>query len=218
MKTFKKLIVYYASLPLDVFLAWPIVLIVRLLWGERLRWKRGVLSTVFKEQSWPLGGKIDPASEFLSRPGPLWYPKGFYLYNYRKAKKGLERPRSWGGTSVGHSHLYGPGRRNDKGDPTSTEVHEDHHTIQAEAAQIAAALLAHLLLVIELVQRDFITGIVLFILVWFLGGNVLISGSGWLNAVLTSHPKGFYRGSAHELGAYAIGQIYALEKDKGKKT
>lgn len=222
MKQFKKAVVYYATLPLDLLVAFPMVLIVRLLWGEKLRWKRGVLSTVFREQSWALGGKVDEITGLLEKPGPHWYPKGFYLYNYRRAKNRFAMPKSWGGTSIGHGHLYGPGKRNDLDtcvdcNPTSIEIHEDHHTRQAEAAQLGAAFLAHILLIVEFIQRDFITGIILFIAIWLLGGNILVSIGGWLNAVLTDHPEGFYRGSAHELGAYAIGRIHALENSKGGK-
>lgn len=206
---------FYASAGVDLIIAFPMVLLIRLFWGRDLRWARGVLSCVIRPESWAIGGKVDPATGLLSKGFPLWWPKGWYLYNRREAAALKVKPRPWGGTSIGHGQFFGR-ERGSLEEPTTTEIHEDHHTRQAEASQMGACLIAHVLLVLELAQGHWITALVLFAVLWILGGNIFAVVGGWLAAVLNSHPDGFYRGSAHEIGAYAVGRRYAEAKKKEK--
>lgn len=216
MKHFKRFFVFYASALVDLTIAFPMVLLVRAFWGRDLRWARGVLSCELRPESWALGGKVDPSTGLLRGRFPLWWPKGWYLYNRRAAVAHDEKPRSWGGTSIGHGQIFGPGNRGSLEEPSSVEVHEDHHTAQAEAAQMGACLLAHLFFIVATAWGHWLAGLIFLFAVWGLGGNVLNACGGWLVAVLNEHPDGFYRGSAHEIGAYAVGRRYA-ESLKAKR-
>lgn len=48
----RRAVLYSVCLPANL-VAWLIVLVVRLLWGEDLRWQWGVLSVELKSESWP---------------------------------------------------------------------------------------------------------------------------------------------------------------------
>jgi hypothetical protein len=215
MKTLKKAIVYYASAPLDLFVAFPMVLIVRLLWGERLRWRYGVLSVLLKSGSYPLGGETDVITGFLKFKKIKIWPLGFYLTNRKAAVRGQERPKPWSGTAIGHGHLYSPYMRGNKSQ-TSVEVHELHHTLQAEVDQLYAMFFSHVLLIVGFITESYVTGLILFCFVWLFGGSIAIIVAGWIVAFLNSHKKGVYMGSAHEIGAYAVGDLFSLEKEKRK--
>ncbi len=213
-RVMKRLLVHYACLPVDLLIAWPMVLIVRAFgWGRDLRWERGVLKCEFKIE------------EFPTTPGR--WPKGFYIRNraaIMKARKaGEEEPpfNLWGGTSIGHGQLFGPGEMSLEGtapeDLDSTEVHEDHHTLQAEAAQLSSMAVSHGLVAAQAVATLFGGGPITWLLgaaVWLLCGNVGVLAGGWLGAWLNSDERGWYMGSAHELGAYAVGHEFAREQDQ----
>jgi len=71
---------YFFTLPWDLTVAWPAVLLVRALWGRNLRWEKSptglgvhVLACDLSEGTWP---------------ARTWYAK-------------------WGGTSLGHGIFYG---------------------------------------------------------------------------------------------------------------
>lgn len=204
MSALKRAFLFYASLPLNLFLAWPIVLAVRVLWGADLRFERWIMSSEFEPGSWPL------------TPGT--WPKGFYLQN-RKAilearVKGETPPPidMWGGSSIGDGQIFAPGIRTPKGTAlvqiSRTEWHESRHTKQSRTAQVAACIESHLLASILAIAGQWELGLVLGFLVWFLGGNVATAAAGWLTAVLEGDPRGFYRGSVHELDAYDSGDLW----------
>lgn len=215
MKTLKRAIVYYASAPFDLIVAFPIVLIVRLLWGEHLRWKHGVLSVLFRSGSYPLGGEVDVLTGFLKPRRIKIWPLGFYLVNRKEAVRGRERPKPWSGTALGHGHLYSPYMRGNQS-VTSVEVHELHHTLQAEVYQLYSMFFSHILFTVAFITHSYLTGLILFCIVWLFGGNIAIIVSGWIVAFLNSHKKGIYRGSAHEISAYAVGDLFSLKKEKRK--
>ena len=52
MKNFKKILIYIYCLPRDIF-HWLILLLFWSLWGENLRWQRGLWFD-FKKGSWPM--------------------------------------------------------------------------------------------------------------------------------------------------------------------
>jgi len=185
----RRIPIYVATLPVDLF-AWLLVLTIHLLHGQGLRWRDGVLSTELKPGSFPI------------RRGT--WPVGWYLYDRASG-------RPWGGTSIGHAMFHSPGQRAPLDQPlTPHEVHEHHHVRQAEAAQIAAFLIAFLVLVTLLALEAWITAAWLPLVIWSLGGNLAVSAGGWIAAAIRGDRRGFYRGSAHEVGAYAVGDLAAL--------
>ncbi len=204
MSGIKRAILFYALLPLNVLVAWPMAIAVRLLWGRDLRWTRWVLSSEFKPDSWPL------------RAGT--WPKGFYLRN-RKAilearVKGEEppSPNPWNGTSIGEGQIYGPGIRTAAGTPfyewTRTQYHEWRHVRQARAVQVAVCFEAHVLAVILVIAGSPWLALILGLLLWTLGGNVAVVVGGLVAAKLESDPRGPYRGSAHEIDAYDTAALW----------
>lgn len=200
MSAIKRAILVYAMLPLNLLLAWPMVLGVRLLWGTDLVLERWILSATFKVGSWPLaaGG----------------WPKGFYIRNRKEVLERDAAPNPWGGTSVGEGQLFGPGSRSPKGTPfeevTRTQWHEGRHTRQARAAQVASCFEGHVLALILAIAGSPILGLVVGFLLWFLGGQIAMAGGAWLAAVLEGDPRGFYRGSVIECDAYDAGDLWEL--------
>lgn len=53
MRYIKRGILYLVCFPSDI-LAWLIILFLRMMWGNRLYWEKGVLVTTFKAESWPV--------------------------------------------------------------------------------------------------------------------------------------------------------------------
>lgn len=199
----KRAILYFLCLPLDLLIAWPIVLGVRLLWGTGLTWGRGVLSCEMKPGSFPLGGPTDPATGLLLR-ARRW-PWGFYIANRTAALRREEPPRSWGGTCLGHGIFFGPGRRSE---PDSIymapiEVHELHHSEQAEAAQVQVFVVAAIVgAVVAAAFHDPVVAGVLAGALWTLGGYVMGYAGGAVAAWLRGrHP---YRQNPYEVGADAV--------------
>lgn len=203
MKKFKRSIVYLASIPGDL-VGWLMVLAVWLLWGTGLRWEFGVLSCVIKPKTLP-----------VKRPKGPW-PSGWYLMNRKAARCGKEAPRPWGGTTVGHAMFFGEeGLRSPKGTPWEKrhpiEVHEFHHVRQAEAANVSIFVIALVVFFVVGAMASWPVAWKLAGFVWACGGVVGVSAGGWISAWLRSDPRGFYRGSAHEIGAYAVGDLHAFE-------
>lgn len=207
MKTFKKVILHLACAGWDLTVAWPIVLAVWFLWGTDLRWDDWTLKARMKSGSFPVSTGFT-ASGFWK----FWkvWPRGFYLYNRSQAMKG-ETPISWGGTSIGNGQFFGPGSL--KSEPTKTMVHEAHHTAQARASAVRATIHALVLSGIILAIGEPWAALGVGLGMWILGGNLSEASGGWISAWLESDPRGSYRGSAHEVGAYAVGDLWKLKED-----
>ena len=214
MRILKRLIVHLCGLGWDLVVAWPMVLLVRLLWGEGLRWEEGVLKCAMKLNSFPV------TTPFTAEGWWKWWtkwPRGFYLRNRKKAATGEQAPWSWRGSSVGNGQIFGPGRLSPRGElPTRTMVHENHHTIQARAAAISATFWAVTWAIALACLDQYTAAAVMGLAMWILGGNLSISSGGWTHAWLDEHPDGFYQGSAHEVGAYAVGDLWEIERVKPK--
>lgn len=188
--------IYLATFPVDLFM-WALVLAIRVMWGQNLRWFRGCLWVEFRPGSFPI------------RKGK--WPVGWYLMNPRR--DGIP----WGATSIGHGIFCSPGYYSKAGEPlTGLEAHELHHMRQAEAEQIAAALIAVFVWVTLLGLKAWTPAFWIPVAIWCLGGNLGVSAGGWIAAALRRDPRGFYRGSAHEVGAYAVEA--EEERDPGSLT
>lgn len=183
----RRIPIYVATFPVDVF-GWLLVLVIHALWGQGLRWRDGVLSTELKPGSLPI------------RAGT--WPVGWYLYD----RKTL---RPWGGTTFGHAMFHGGPYRAPLDQPINAhEAHEYHHVRQAEAAQIGAFLVAIAVLIVLLALEAWVTAAWFPIAIWSLGGSLANGIGGWSAAAIRGDVRGFYRGSAHEVGAYAVGAGY----------
>lgn len=194
MKSKLQIILYVTSFPMDLF-GWFVVLLMRLLWGENLRWE-----SPFRDGGGRPGG---PVLTCDLKPGSFpvaqgRWPKGFYLH-----RRDGKEPVSWGATTFGHAIFYGPGRRKpDRWLPI--QVHEHVHVEQYEAAMLGSAIAG---LIVALFGMSWI-GLVL----WALGG-LFMGTANWTTAVLRGEDA--YRGSHHEEAAYAIDDAYAAaEREK----
>jgi len=201
----KRAIVYLCSLPWDLAVAWPAVFLIWAFWGTKLRWDHGGLLCELKPGSFPLGGPVGSDGLLVNHGG--WWPKGWYLYNRAAALAGKEPPRPWGGTCLGHAIFTSPGGLGEKGVLNALLAHETHHMLQAETANVQATLIS----TATLLEGAATTSA----LVWTLGGYFATAVAGWLVSWLNGDGRGFYRGSAHEVGAYAVGESW--ERKHGSK-
>jgi hypothetical protein len=171
------------TLPLDA-VTFLVVLVVRVLWGNRLEWKDG-LWTELRPYSWP------------SRTWYRYKGKDGYQRNPEELRGFLGEWQTWGGTCLGHGGFFGPGRSGGPGIDTPVEFHENIHVEQAEISMMTAFLAA----VLILIGSQFLP-------IWFacflgwVSGAILKAVSGWLVAVLRGGDP--YWESMHERAAYAI--------------
>lgn len=192
-------ILYAVSLPWDLFVAWPLVLLIRALWGKDLRWetppryKREVgggggpcLTCTVRENSFPV------------TPG-IW-PKGWYLH------RATGRP--WGGTTLGHAIFYGPKGRLDTEGWTRTQTHEHVHVEQAEVAMVQGLLIGLTCGAVLWGLGYTVAGLAVFLALWSCG-YLLMGVAGWLTATLRGEEA--YWGATHEESARA--QTDAISKD-----
>ena len=164
---------YLFALPWNLTVAWPVVLLVRALWGTDLRWEtpprprpgNAALVCNLRADSWP---------------ARTWYAP-------------------WGGTSLGHGIFYNA-RFAQAGGWSRIQAHEHVHVEQFEVAMlgsaISGAVAAAVLLGLGHPLAAWLTGLGL----WW-AGYLLMGLSGWTVAYLRGEPA--YRGSAHEESAYA---------------
>jgi len=184
-------ILYFVALPWNVLVAWPVVLLVRALWGEDLRWetpppydrKKGggggpCLTCRIRENSFPVTKGT--------------FPKGWYVH------KASGRP--WGGTTLGHGIFYGPYGRKGKNDWTETQAHEHVHVEQGEVAMLRSFVVGLSTGVVLLSLGHPIAGTMMFLTLWTIG-YLLMGIAGWVTAVLRGEEA--YWGSTHEESARA---------------
>jgi hypothetical protein len=185
-------ILYLVSLPWDVLVAWPVVLLIRVLWGKNLRWETP------PPYSQEKGGGGGPVLVCQMRPGsfpvtPGVWPKGWYI----RREKGKE-PRPWGGTTLGHGIFYGPNVSMDGW--VGTRAHEHVHVEQMEVAMLGAFLVAlaaggTLLGLGHPVEAAALAGAI------WASGYLMMGVAGWITAILRGEPA--YWGSTHEESARA---------------
>lgn len=204
LATWRHLVLYVTALPWDALVAWPACLAVRAFWGEDLRWENRrnhitkkpdgspapggpVLACSIREGSWPVNPKAK-------------WPGGWYLIKSEHQEQ--SHPRTWGGTTFGHSIIIGPGRSS-PGEWTSLEEHEiGVHVEQFEAAMFHGFLLgAFAYLAGGQTTASLWVGLALWI-----SGYLMFGVANWTTAWLRGEDP--YRGSAHEEAAYAIDELY----------
>lgn len=187
-------ILYGVSLPWDLLVAWPVVLLIRLFWGAELRWERPPAYT--REH----GGGGGPVLTCKIREGSfpvtegIW-PKGWYLRTHKDGSK-----RSWGGTCLGHGIFYGSGVGRVEGQWLRVQAHEHIHTEQFEAAMLESFIVGLAAGGVVLALGYPLTALALFLGVWS-SGYLMMGVAGWLTAVLRGEPA--YHGSTHEESARA---------------
>ena len=109
-----KKLLYLFTLPNDIIM-WPIILLIRALWGEDLKWEGMALTCVLKPGSWPM----DPYHWF---PGAGWYAE-------------------WRGTTLGHAIFYSPETELGTDEWSRTQLHEHVHVHQYQASMVSSFLI-----------------------------------------------------------------------------
>lgn len=113
MKTKAQLLLYFFALPWNLTVAWPAVLLVRLLWGENLRWE-------MPPKPLPGGAVLACSIKMDSWPARTWY-------------------KPWGGTTLGHGIFYGVNIVK-AGEWGRVQTHEHVHVEQFEVAMFGSFL------------------------------------------------------------------------------
>lgn len=122
MNTFL-LILKICFVPFWTLLGWLVVLVIHAMWGRRLFWYKGTLTTVLKQDSWPVN-----RDKFAG---------GWWLRKYTLAD-GTVVYRPWGGTTLmPYAVMLSEGGMN-----TVTMEHELRHVRQAVHRGIAMTALA----------------------------------------------------------------------------
>jgi len=179
-------ILYLICLPWDLLVGWPIVIGIRLFWGEKLRretpppydyWKGG-------GGGWCLTTQFKPGARPVNEGG--WY--------WRKKTK-----RPWGGTTLGHAIFYGPNGRKDEG-WSRTQAHEHIHVEQFEVAMLRSFFVGLLVGIVLLALGHYWWALGLFLGIWTTG-YLLMGAAGWLTAILRGEEA--YHGATHEESARA---------------
>lgn len=123
MKTKAQITLYFFALPWNLTVAWPTILLIRLFWGENLRWEAPPTPL-------PGGAALTCDLRPDSWPARTWY-------------------KPWGGTTLGHGIFYGA-HITKEGVWGRVQVHEHVHVEQFEVAMfgsflsgLAAALIGH---------------------------------------------------------------------------
>lgn len=204
MKVKRHIVLYLVCAPWNLLVGWPVVLLIRLLWGKELRWET---PPYYKTEG---GG---PALTCQIRPGSFpvsqgRWPKGWYLHDRKTGA-------AWGATTLGHAIFYGPGGRDCNWPDiwTRTQAHEHVHVEQFEASMLGGFIVGVSIAVVLAVLGHHVAGLILGGLIWSMGYLVMGVG-GWLTALLRGEKA--YRGSQHEESAYAqTERLQRLSKGKG---
>ena len=193
MTPWYRIFIYMVCFPWDV-ITWPLICLIRLFWGENLRWERDVddkgsfcLTVDLKPDSWPTR---------------TWYT---YKVNGQKQlmppdlKERYGTYRTWGGTTIGpHAIFYGPGKRPEPDGWSMLQEHENVHSEQGEAYMLLSFMYSLPFFIYGIVTHDkfvWITALVS----WTLGYVYMYTN--FIIALLRGEPA--YRGSHHEEAAYS---------------
>lgn len=178
MKTKTQFLAYFFCLPWDITIAWPTILLIRLLWGKNLQWETPPMPNP--------GGPV-LTCEILadSWPGRTWY-------------------KPWGGTTIGHGIFYGadlvqPGKW------SGLQEHEHVHVEQFEGVSLGSFITGLWVGIVIGALGHAVAAVLVGLLIWWLGYLVMGLGN-W--TVAWFRGENFYRGSSHEESAYAQGDAY----------
>jgi hypothetical protein len=191
MKSKLHWILYFVCLPWDLLVAWPVVLMIRWLWGTDLRWETPPYAKV--RGCGPVLTCGIRAGTFPVTAGT--FPKGWYL---RKEKDGSVR--SWGGTTLGHGIFYGSGILRNPGAWFSVQAHEHIHVEQFEASMFQSFVTGAISGTVVAALGHPLIGVMVFMAIWTLG-YLFMAVAGWTAAALRGEEP--YRGSHFEEHAYA---------------
>lgn len=185
-----KWLLYVIAFPWDLLVAWPVVVLVNLFWGDGLKWEK---PPPYKRT---IGGGGLSCLTCQIRHGtypvvPGRFPKGWY---YNKKTKS-----PWGGTALGHAIFYGPKGRG-QGSWTRTQAHEHVHVEQFEVSMLQSFLVGEFVGVAVWMAGHPWWGLGLFLAIWTTG-YFMMALAGWLVALLRGEEA--YWGSAHEESARA---------------
>lgn len=186
-------ILFLVALPWDLLVAWPIVLLIRGLWGKDLRWETPpaysrehgggggpCLTCTIRENSFPV------------TPGR--WPRGWYLHK--------DSGCPWGGTTLGHAIFYGPYAT------ARTKTHEHIHVEQAEVSMVQGFVVGLACGIVLWSLGHPVAGTVVLLAVWTTG--YLVMGlAGWLTAMLRGEEA--YWGATHEESARAQTDLMSKE-------
>jgi len=186
-------ILYGICAPWDFFVAWPIVIAIRILWGKELRWERPPAYT--REH----GGGGGPCLVCQMKEGSFPVRKGRWPVGwYLRDRKSLN-PRPWGGTTLGHAIFYGSTAVLSRG-WTRLRAHEHVHVEQAEVAMLQSFIAGAAGGVTLLALGHFLAALVFFLILWA-SGYLMMGAAGWLTAFLRGEEA--YWGATHEESARA---------------
>lgn len=214
----------------NLTVCWPLVLIIRLLWGQNLRWERN-----------PDPGKGDGPSLWCDLKPDSWPTRTWYAHYERSGmlgsflgwvtrKEPRKRPESqkerygtyytWGATTLGHGGFYSAGQVDPEEPWSRIQEHEHVHVEQFEASMLRGFLVAVIVAVqlLALGHPWFALGNFLFL--WWMG-YWWMGIANWSTAAMRGEDA--YRGSHHEESAYNQDDhwqqsVAAGEREREKET
>jgi len=185
-------ILYGVCAPWDILIAWPIILMIRLLWGKNLQWER---PPAYDREK---GGGGGPCLTCQMKENSLPVRKGRWPVGwYLRDRKGAN-PRPWGGTTLGHAIFYGP--LADLTKWSRVRAHEHIHVEQAEVSVLQGLLIGLVAGIVLWALGRPVAGLAVFCSLWF-SGYLAMGVAGWATAALRGEEA--YWGSAHEESARA---------------
>lgn len=218
MKTKRHIVLYVTAAIWNLTICWPVVLLMRLLWGEDLRWEAP--PNAEKTGAGPgLWCDLRPDSW----PALSWYRKkigGEYVELPAIFSETWGQWQTWGATTLGHGGFFGPGKSKKLeyiggGDPklveswVITEEHENVHVEQFEASMFRSFTVATYNGAILAALGHPWWALGMFLFNWWMG-YLWMGISGWLTAWLRGEDP--YRGSHHEEAAYNRDKLYEQEQ------
>jgi hypothetical protein len=199
MKPWYRFLMYAFTLAWDL-ITWPLILLMRLFWGENLCWEREP-----KQGNWALTCDLKKDS---------WPCRTWYAYKIRR-KKVLIHPnmkakfgtyRTWAGTTLGpHAIFYGPGRRS-PGIWGPVQEHEHRHCEQGEAGMVASFMYALPVFIYSMMYHNMLW--IMALVMWTLGYVSMVAN--FFVAFLRG--ENLYEGSHHEEAAYDHGKVFKQYK------
>jgi hypothetical protein len=191
-------LLYVTAAIWNLTVCWPTVLLIRLFWGENLRWETNPraeetgsgpgLWTDLKKDSWPTRS---------------WYRKkvkGKYVEMPESMREVYGQWYTWGATTLGHGGFFGPKSSLEGWSPT--KEHEDTHVEQFEASMLRSFIVGLSNGGVLFGLGHPIAALIVFLISWWLG-YLLMGIANWSTALLRGEEA--YGGSHHEEAAYRAG-------------